>query len=41
MTFSGTTFSPTYTPFANTLSIFQTCFLLPSKTLRRLCSWTE
>jgi hypothetical protein len=39
MIFSGITFTPTYTPVANTLSIFQTCFLLPSKTLRRLCRW--
>jgi hypothetical protein len=41
MTFFGITFMPTYTPIANILSIFQTCFLLPSKMLRRLCSWTE
>jgi hypothetical protein len=39
MIFSGITFTPTYTPVANILSIFQTCFLLPSKTLRRLCRW--
>jgi hypothetical protein len=36
---SGITFTPTYTPVANILSIFQTCFLLSSKTLRRLCRW--
>jgi hypothetical protein len=41
MTFFGTTFTPTYSPFANILSIFQTCFLVLSKTLRRLCSWIE
>jgi hypothetical protein len=39
MIFSGITFTPTYTHVANILSIFQTCFLLPSKTLRRLCRW--
>jgi chromosome segregation ATPase len=41
MTFSSTTFTPAHTSFANILSIFQTCFLLPSKTLRGLCSWIE
>jgi hypothetical protein len=41
MIFSGITFTPTYIPIANVLSIFQTYFLLPSKTLRRLCSWIE
>jgi hypothetical protein len=41
MIFSGITFMPTYTHVANILSIFQTCFLLPSKTLRRLCRWIE
>jgi hypothetical protein len=41
MIFSGITFTPTYTPVANILSIFQTCFLLSSKTLRRLCRWIE
>jgi hypothetical protein len=41
MIFSDITFTPTYTPFVNILSIFQTYFLLPSKTLRRLCSWIE
>jgi hypothetical protein len=41
VTFSGITFTPTYTPVANILYIFQTCSLLPSKTLRRLCSWIE
>jgi hypothetical protein len=41
MIFSSTNFMPTYTPVANILSIFQTCFLLPSKTLRRLCRSTE
>jgi chromosome segregation ATPase len=35
--FSGITFTPTQTPAANILSIFQPCFMLPSKTLRRLC----
>jgi predicted nuclease with TOPRIM domain len=39
MIFSGITFTPTYTPVANILSIFRTCFLLPLKTLRRLCKW--
>jgi hypothetical protein len=39
MIFFGITFTLTYTPVANILSIFQTCFLLPSKTLRRLCGW--
>jgi chromosome segregation ATPase len=41
MTFSSTTFTPAYTPLANILSIFQTCFLLLSKMLRRLCSWIK
>jgi hypothetical protein len=41
MIFSGITFTLTYSPVANILSIFQTCFLLPSKTLRRLCRWIE
>jgi chromosome segregation ATPase len=39
--FSGITFTPTHTIAANILSIFQPCSLLPSKTLRRLCRWTE
>jgi hypothetical protein len=39
--FSGITFTPTYSPVANILSTFQTCFLLPSKTSRRLCRWIE
>jgi hypothetical protein len=38
---SGITFIPTYTPSANIISISQTCFPLPSKTLRGLCSWIE
>jgi chromosome segregation ATPase len=37
--FSGITFMPTHIPAANILSIFQPCFLLPSKMLRRLCRW--
>jgi hypothetical protein len=41
MIFSGIIFTLTYTPVANILSICQTCFLLPSKTLRRLCRWIE
>jgi hypothetical protein len=41
MIFFGITFTPTYTPVDNILSIFQACFLLPSKTLRRLCRWIE
>jgi hypothetical protein len=40
-TVSGIIFMPTLIPFSNLLTIFQTCSLLPSKTLRRLCSWTE
>jgi hypothetical protein len=39
--FSGIIFMPTHIPFTNVLAIFQTCFLLPSKTLRGLCRWTE
>jgi hypothetical protein len=38
---SGIAFMPTHTPFANITPIFQTCFPLPSKSLRGLCSWTE
>jgi hypothetical protein len=38
---SGIAFMPTYTPFANIIPTFQTCFPLPSKTLRGLYSWTE
>jgi hypothetical protein len=34
-------YTDTYTPFANIISISQTCFPLPSKTLRGLCSWIE
>jgi hypothetical protein len=41
MIFSSITFTLTYTPIANILYIFHTCFLLPSKTLRRLCRWIE
>jgi hypothetical protein len=41
MILSGITFTPTYTSFANIISISQTCFLIPSKTLRGLCSWIE
>jgi hypothetical protein len=40
-TVSGIIFVSTLIPFSNLLAIFQTCFLLPSKTLRRLSSWTE
>jgi hypothetical protein len=39
MIFSGITFTPTYSLVGIILSIFQTCFLLSSKTLRRLCRW--
>jgi hypothetical protein len=39
MIFSGITFMPTYIPASNLFPIFQTYFLLPSKTLRRLCRW--
>jgi hypothetical protein len=39
--FSGIAYMPTYSPFANIVFIPQTCFPLPSKTLRGLCSWTE
>jgi hypothetical protein len=39
--FSGIIFMPLHIPFTNLFAIFQTCFLLPSKTLRRLCRWTE
>jgi hypothetical protein len=39
MIFSGITFMPTYIPVCNIFSIFQTCSLLPSKMLRRLCRW--
>jgi hypothetical protein len=41
MILSDIAFMPTYTPFANIISISQTCFPLPSKTLRGLCSWIE
>jgi hypothetical protein len=37
--FSGISFMPTHIPVSNIFPIFQTCFLLPSKTLRRLCRW--
>jgi hypothetical protein len=37
----GIIFTPTHIPFANLLAMFQTCFLLPSKMLRRLCRWIE
>jgi hypothetical protein len=30
---------PTHTPVSNIFSFFQTCSLLPSRTLRRLCRW--
>jgi hypothetical protein len=40
-TFSGIIFVPTLIRFSNLLAIFQTYFQLPSKTLRRLCSWAE
>jgi hypothetical protein len=40
-TVSGIILVPTLIPFSNLLAIFQTCFLLLSKMLRRLCSWTE
>jgi hypothetical protein len=38
---SGIPSIPTYSPFANIVSIPQTCFPLPSLTLRGLCSWIE
>jgi hypothetical protein len=34
-------YADTSFPFANLLVLFQTCFLLSSKTLRRLCRWIE
>jgi hypothetical protein len=37
--FSGITFMPTYILVSNIFSVFQTCSLLPSKMLRRLCRW--
>jgi hypothetical protein len=37
--FFGITFMPTHIPVSNLFPIFQTYFLLPSKTLRRLCRW--
>jgi hypothetical protein len=39
--FSGITFMLTHIPVSNIFPIFQTSFLLPSKTLRRLCRWIE
>jgi hypothetical protein len=39
--FSRITFIMTHIPVSNLFPIFQTCFLLPSKTLRRLCRWIK